>query len=143
MPSMTNEQVDQVVNYVLSFSGREKDAEAAKAGEQVFAQACVACHGPEGKGMQALGAPNLTDNVWLYGGSEAAITESIVKGRNGVMPGMDQTMGTTSNKDAKLHLLTAYVYGLGGGQPPAAAEAEEPAAEAPAEDAATAAPAQP
>ncbi len=102
--------------------------------------------------MQAMGAPNLTDKVWLYGASEAAITESIVKGRNGVMPGMDQTMGTTSNKDAKLHLLTAYVYGLGGGVPPAApvveeaapaadAAAEVPAGEAPAADAA--APAQP
>lgn len=84
--------------------------------------------------MQALGAANLTDSVWLYGGSEGAIIETITKGRNGVMPGMSQTMGTTSNKEAKLHLLAAYVYGLGGGTPPAAPAAEAPAAEAPAAD---------
>ncbi|HTN33261.1 MAG TPA: cytochrome-c oxidase, cbb3-type subunit III, partial [Marinobacter sp.] len=54
MPNMTNEQVDQVVNYVLSFSGREKDSAAAKAGEAVFAQGCAACHGADGKGNQAM-----------------------------------------------------------------------------------------
>jgi cytochrome c oxidase cbb3-type subunit III len=138
----------EVTHYVLSLAGREHDAALAAAGMPKFEENCAACHMPDGTGMQAMGAPNLTDNVWLYGGSEAAISESIVKGRYGVMPGMDQTMGTTSNKDAKLHLLTAYVYGLGGGQPPAAAVAEEPAAdaaaaEAPAEDAAAAAPVQP
>jgi cytochrome c oxidase cbb3-type subunit 3 len=67
---------------------------------------------PDGTGMQAMGAPNLTDKVWLYGGSEAAIIEAIAKGRSGAMPSMAQTLGTTSNKEAKLHLLTAYVYGL-------------------------------
>src|SRR5690554_7954175 len=66
MPNMTNDQVDQVVNYVLSFSGRELDAEAAKAGARVFAQACAACHGADGTGMAAMGSPNLTDNEWLY-----------------------------------------------------------------------------
>jgi len=138
----------EVAHYVMSLAGRDHDAALAAAGQPKFEENCAACHMPDGTGMQAMGAPNLTDNVWLYGGSEAAITESIVKGRNGVMPGMDQTMGTTSNKDAKLHLLAAYVYGLGGGQPPAAPVAEEPAAEAaaaeaPAEDAAAAVPAQP
>ena len=59
-----------------------------------------------------MGAPNLTDKVWLYGGSEATIIETITKGRNGVMPAMTQTLGTTSNQEAKLHLLAAYVYGL-------------------------------
>jgi cytochrome c oxidase cbb3-type subunit 3 len=100
---------------------------------------------PDGTGMHALGAANLTDSVWLYGGSEGAIIETITKGRNGVMPGMSQTMGTTSNKEAKLHLLAAYVYGLGGGTPPAAPVAEAPAAdEAAAADAgATEAPAKP
>ena len=137
----------EVVNYVLALAGREHDAALAAAGKTKFEENCAACHMPDGTGMQAMGAPNLTDGVWLYGGSEAAITESIAQGRNGVMPGMDQTMGTTSNKDAKLHLLTAYVYGLGGGVPPAAPVVEEaaPAAdatvEAPAADAA--APAQP
>ena len=67
---------------------------------------------PGGTGMQAMGAPNLTDKVWLYGGSEAAIIDVIAKGRSGVMPPIAQTLGTTSNQEAKQHLLTAYVYGL-------------------------------
>ena len=104
--------VKQVANYVLSLSGRQHDAALAEAGKAKFAENCAACHLPDGTGMQALGAPNLTDKVWLYGGSEAAIIESIAKGRNGVMPAMAQTLGTTSNKEAKLHLLAAYVYGL-------------------------------
>jgi len=102
----------QVANYVLSLSGRKHDAALATAGQAKFAENCAACHMPDGTGMQALGAPNLTDKVWLYGGSEAAIIESIAKGRAGVMPGIDQTLGTTSNKEAKLHLLSAYVYSL-------------------------------
>jgi cytochrome c oxidase cbb3-type subunit III len=102
----------EVAHYVLSLSGRQHDAALADAGRPKFAENCAACHMPDGTGMQAMGAPNLTDRVWLYGGSEGAIIESIAKGRSGVMPGIDQTLGTTSNKDAKLHLLTAYVYGL-------------------------------
>ncbi|MBU1395548.1 MAG: cytochrome-c oxidase, cbb3-type subunit III [Gammaproteobacteria bacterium] len=106
------EGTKEVAHYVLSLSGRQHDAALAEAGRPKFAESCAACHMPDGTGMQAMGAPNLTDKVWLYGGSEAAIIESIAKGRNGVMPGIDQTLGTTSNKEAKLHLLTAYVYGL-------------------------------
>jgi len=101
-----------VAHYVLSLSGRQHDAALATAGKPKFEENCAACHMPDGTGMQAMGAPNLTDKVWLYGGSEAAIIESIAKGRNGVMPAVAQTLGTTSNKEAKLHLLTAYVYGL-------------------------------
>jgi len=102
----------EVANYVMSLSGRKHDAALASAGQAKFAENCAACHMPDGTGMQAMGAPNLTDKVWLYGGSEATIIESISKGRSGVMPAMAQTLGTTSNKDAKLHLLAAYVYGL-------------------------------
>jgi len=102
----------QVANYVLSLSGRPHDLALAEAGKQKFADNCAACHMPDGTGMAALGAPNLTDKVWLYGGSEAAIIETIAKGSNGVMPAAAQTLGTTSNRDAKLHLLAAYVYGL-------------------------------
>jgi len=132
------EGTKEVANYVLSLSGRQHDAALAAAGKAKFAENCAACHMPDGTGMQAMGAPNLTDKVWLYGGSEATIIETITKGRNGVMPSMAQTMGTTSNKDAKLHLLAAYVYGLGGGQPPAApaVEAPVPAADAAASEAA-------
>jgi len=102
----------EVAHYVLSLSGRKHDAALAAAGQPKFVENCAACHMPDGTGMQAMGAPNLTDKVWLYGASEATIIESIAKGRNGVMPGIGQTLGSTSNKDAKLHLLTAYVYGL-------------------------------
>lgn len=102
----------EVANYVLSLSGRQHDAAQAAAGRPKFAESCAACHMPDGTGMHALGAPNLTDKVWLYGGSEAAIIEAIAKGRNGVMPPMTQMLGTTSNQEAKLHLLSAYVYGL-------------------------------
>lgn len=104
--------MQEVANYVLSLSGRKHDAALAAAAQTKFAENCAACHMPDGTGMQAMGAPNLTDKVWLYGGSEATIIESIAKGRNGVMPAMAQTLGTTSNKEAKLHLLAAYVYGL-------------------------------
>jgi len=102
----------EVANYVLSLSGRKHDAALASAGQAKFAENCAACHMPDGTGMQAMGAPNLTDKVWLYGGSEATIIETIAKGRGGVMPPMTQTLGTTSNQQAKLHLLAAYVYGL-------------------------------
>jgi cytochrome c oxidase cbb3-type subunit 3 len=102
----------EVAHYVMSLSARPHDAALAEAGRPKFAENCAACHMPDGTGMQAIGAPNLTDKVWLYGGAEAAIIASITKGRNGVMPGIDQTLGTSSNKEAKLHLLTAYVYGL-------------------------------
>lgn len=99
--------VKEVTNFVLSLSGRPADAKLAAAGKEKFATFCVACHMPDGKGMAALGAPNLTDNVWLYGGSEASIAESISKGRNGQMPAQLEKLG-----EAKVHILAAYVYGL-------------------------------
>ncbi len=107
MPNMTNEQVDQVVNYVLSFSGREKDAEAAEAGAAVFAQACTACHGADGTGMQAVGAPNLTDNIWLYGSTYEWIKETVVNGRQNQMPAQQGRL-----TDDQIHILAAYVYSL-------------------------------
>ncbi|MFV8571240.1 cytochrome-c oxidase, cbb3-type subunit III [Marinobacter sp. SBS5] len=107
MPNMTNEQVDQVVNYVLSFSGREKDAEAAEAGAAVFAQACTACHGADGKGMHAVGAPNLTDNIWLYGSTYEWIKETVVNGRQNQMPAQKGRL-----TDDQIHILAAYVYSL-------------------------------
>ncbi|MBZ0333804.1 cytochrome-c oxidase, cbb3-type subunit III [Marinobacter sp. AL4B] len=107
MPNMSNEQVDQVVNYVLSFSGREKDAEAAEAGAAVFAQACTACHGADGTGMQAVGAPNLTDNIWLYGSTYEWIKETVVNGRQNQMPAQEGRL-----TDDQIHILSAYVYSL-------------------------------
>lgn len=118
----------EVANYVLSLGGKPHDAAMAAAGQAKFA-ACAGCHGENGKGMAAAGFPDLTDDAWLYGSDEAAITETIVKGRKGGMPAFQTMLG-----DAKLHLLTAYVWGLGGGQQPAAAApAPAPAEAAPAE----------
>ncbi len=105
----------EVANFVLSLGGKPHDANLAAAGKAKYA-ACAGCHGEDGKGNAAAGFPNLTDDAWQYGGSEAAITESIVKGRKGGMPAQMEALG-----EAKVHLLTAYVWGLGGGAKPAPA----------------------
>jgi cytochrome c oxidase cbb3-type subunit 3 len=99
--------VDEVAQYLLSLSGRATIAELADKGKAKFDIFCVACHGPTGTGNPALGAPNLTDEVWLYGGSITRISQSIAKGRNGKMPAHADFLG-----EAKVHLLAAYVYGL-------------------------------
>jgi len=99
--------VDEVAQYLLSLSGRATIAELADKGKAKFEIFCVACHGPTGTGNPALGAPNLTDDVWLYGGSITRISQSIAKGRNGIMPAHADFLG-----EAKVHLLAAYVYGL-------------------------------
>ncbi|WDE10029.1 cytochrome-c oxidase, cbb3-type subunit III [Thalassomonas haliotis] len=102
--------VKEVAAYVLSLSGREVNPEHAKAGQAKFAM-CTACHGAEGKGSLAmgipLGAPNLTDNVWLYGGSQKAVEASIRNGRAGVMPPWADILG-----EEKVHVISAYVYSL-------------------------------
>lgn len=100
-------QVDELVAYVLSLSGREADPGKVAAGKTTFESMCVACHGADGKGNPAAGFPNLTDNVWLYGGSPGTIRESITQGRNGVMPAHRDFLG-----EEKAHLLAAYVYSL-------------------------------
>ncbi len=100
--------IDALANYVMSLSGREADATKVAQGQQLFtANGCIACHGVDGKGNQMLGAPNLTDNTWLYGSSAETIKETIANGRNGVMPAHADFLGTD-----KVHLLAAYVYGL-------------------------------
>ncbi len=103
-----DEKIDQVATYVASLSGRDVDATKAEAGKEVFmTTGCIGCHGMDGTGNQMLGAPNLTDDNWLYGGSEGAIKQTLVKGRNGVMPAHEELLG-----DEKVHLLTAYVMSL-------------------------------
>lgn len=99
--------VKNMVHYVLSLSGRTHDAQAAAVAKEKFTTICAACHGPDGKGNPAIGAPNLTDKVWLYGGSEEIIAQTISKGRAGVMPPWKDFLG-----EAKVHVLAAYVYGL-------------------------------
>jgi cytochrome c oxidase cbb3-type subunit III len=100
--------VANVAEYVLSLSGKRVVNETAVAeGKTKFQQLCVACHGPEGKGNPALGAPNLTDDVWLYGGTKHTVMETIANGRNGRMPAHKDFLG-----EAKVHVLAAYVYSL-------------------------------
>ncbi len=99
--------VENVANYVQSLSGRDVDAASAEAGKAQFNTLCVACHGLDGKGNQALGAPNLTDNIWLHGGSAGRIKKTIAGGKNGVMPAHSEFLGND-----KSHLLAAYIYSL-------------------------------
>ncbi len=99
--------VDQVAEYVFKISGREHDEAKAATGAKTYATYCAACHGAEGKGVAAMGAPNLTDGVWLYGGSPTLVRHSIRNGRNGNMPAQADKL-----KAEKIHLLTAYVYNL-------------------------------
>jgi cytochrome c oxidase cbb3-type subunit 3 len=105
---MPEPQLNQLVDYVRSLSNQANvNADNAKAGKTLFDTMCVSCHGADGKGMLALGAPNLADNIWLYGGSVESIKETLTKGRKGVMPAHRELLG-----EDKAHLLAAYVYGF-------------------------------
>ncbi|MGL5030587.1 MAG: cytochrome-c oxidase, cbb3-type subunit III [Aeromonas sp.] len=98
--------VQETAAYVLSLSGRKVDLIQAKKGEARFAF-CAACHGADAKGNIALGAPDLTNNIWLYGGSREGVVQTITYGRHGVMPAWKEMLG-----EDKVHLLSAYVYSL-------------------------------
>ena len=111
---LTPEQIDQVANYVVSLSGEQADAGKAEAGKQIFADNCASCHGDDGKGNREFGAPNLTDKLWLYGGTLADVKAQITKPRMGVMPGWTKRLD-----DAEIKELAIYVHSLGGGEAPA------------------------
>ena len=103
-----DEKIHQLAQYVLSLSGRATDQAAAAEGKKLFMSVgCAGCHGPDAKGNQALGAPNLTDNIWLYGGSPKTIEKTIREGRKGVMPAHKKLLSKE-----KIHLLAAYVKSL-------------------------------
>jgi cytochrome c oxidase cbb3-type subunit 3 len=104
---LSDEQLNAVTAYVLSLSGREVLADQVAAGQQVYQSNCMACHGVDATGNQALGAPNLTDNIWLHGGSPGTVKLSIAKGRTGYMPPNGEYLG-----EDKVHLLTAFIYSL-------------------------------
>jgi cytochrome c oxidase cbb3-type subunit 3 len=111
MPAQLNASgdkgIEELVAYVLSLSNRaDLDQTLVDAGK-ARSITCKACHGQDGKGNQMIGAPNLTDQVWLYGGTNKALTETLKYGRNGVMPAFNVTLGKK-----KIHLVTAYVYSL-------------------------------
>jgi cytochrome c oxidase cbb3-type subunit 3 len=108
---LNREQILDTVQYVMSLSGNEEDAEAAARGQELYATNCAACHGPDGAGNQALGAPNLTDELWLYGGDKDTLVETITYSRAGMMPAFSERLDPATIKK-----LAIYVHSLGGGQ---------------------------
>ncbi|MCG9731063.1 cytochrome-c oxidase, cbb3-type subunit III [Shewanella sp. Isolate13] len=96
-----------LTEYVVKLSGRDHDEALAAQGQGSFMKGCFACHGMDGTGNKFMGAPNLTDNAWVYGGSRGAIEQSIKNGRTGVMPAWKDVLG-----EEKVHVITAYVYSL-------------------------------
>jgi cytochrome c oxidase cbb3-type subunit III len=102
----TSDDVKNVANYVLSLSGSPHDSVRANLGKEKFA-ACAACHGSDGKGNQALGAPNLTDDIWLHGYGEAAVMNMVNNGKINQMPAQGEKL-----TEAQIHVLASYVWGL-------------------------------
>jgi cytochrome c oxidase cbb3-type subunit III len=100
------DDVKNVANYVLSLSGSPHDSVRAQLGKEKFT-ACAACHGVDGKGNQAVGAPNLTDNTWLHGWGEQAIMNMVNNGKVNQMPAQEGKL-----TEAQIHVLAAYVWGL-------------------------------
>ena len=105
-------QISAVADYVRSLSGLSTEQGADLAlGKKVFADNCAVCHGPEGKGNRELGAPNLTDKIWLYSSDKATIMQGVQNGRGGVMPAWQGRLS-----DPIIKALTVYVYTFGGGE---------------------------
>lgn len=105
--SLGKDVVDQLVEYVRFISGQPYEADRIEDGKKVFTSICSACHGPEGKGNQALGAPDLTDSIWLYGGDRTTLWQTIEHGRQGHMP-----TWTPRLTDREIHVLAGYVHHL-------------------------------
>jgi cytochrome c oxidase cbb3-type subunit III len=109
---LKRDEIVTVANYVRSLSGLSTaPGYDAAAGKKIFAENCVSCHGDDAKGNQELGAPNLTDQIWLYGSDEATLVETITNGRAGVMPAWSGRLDPVTIK-----ALTVYVHSLGGGK---------------------------
>ena len=106
-PQLDDKQIADVTNYVRNLSRLPADDLKVARGAEVFKANCIACHGADGKGNIVLGAPNLADKTWLYGSSEAVVIETLTKGRMAMMPAQDKVLSSE-----KIHLLTAYVWGL-------------------------------
>ncbi|MBT4521907.1 MAG: cytochrome-c oxidase, cbb3-type subunit III [Halieaceae bacterium] len=99
--------VAETTAYILSLNGRTTDESLSDAGKKRFQTYCIACHGVDGTGNPMLGAPNLTNGIWLYGGTQSQVAQSISDGRNGVMPAHKEMLG-----EDKIHIIAAYVYSL-------------------------------
>lgn len=112
MPSMLSavggeDNARAVAQYVLSLSGRENDPLKAQLGRDIFANNCAACHGAQGTGNQILGAPNLSDRIWLHGGTEKAIVQTIREGRRGMMPAHEKLL-----TEQQVRVLASYVWSM-------------------------------
>jgi cytochrome c oxidase cbb3-type subunit 3 len=105
---LTPAQVDQVAGHVLSLSGKARDNAA---GAQLFAQNCAVCHGVDGRGNRTVGAPNLADAIWLYGGKREDIAAQVTNPQHGAMPAWGGRLDPVTIK-----MLAAYVHSLGGGE---------------------------
>lgn len=101
------EEVRQVANYVLSLSGSGHNSILAELGKEKFKAACAACHGADGKGNQAIGAPNLSDKIWLHGFGEQAIMDMVNNGKTNVMPAQEARLTADQIK-----VVASYIWGL-------------------------------
>ena len=108
---LEHDEITQVVQYVLSLTNTQTDDAAAQAGKVVFEDNCASCHGDDGIGDIYQGAPDLTDAIWLFGGSQEALIETVTNSRFGVMPSWENRL-----TDAQIRAVSAYVHQLGGGQ---------------------------
>ncbi|WP_323766684.1 cytochrome-c oxidase, cbb3-type subunit III [Marinovum sp.] len=108
---LEDEEISQVVNYVMSLSGEPQDPGEVTAGAAVFAEQCSACHAEDATGDRTQGAPDLTDAIWLYGGDYERLVETVHNARYGVMPAWQGRLS-----EAEIRAVAAYVHGLGGGE---------------------------
>lgn len=108
---LTPEQISDVAEYVLSFTGKSTDASASANGKLIYEQQCVSCHEATGNGNMEVGAPRLNDAIWFYGDDKATVIRQIAGPQQGVMPAWEERLD-----DTMLKMLTVYVHSLGGGQ---------------------------
>lgn len=109
---MSEEEIASLVSHVQVISGQEGNQDLAAAGSELYLDNCASCHGDEGKGDRFQGAPDLTDRIWLFGGDEAALTETITNARFGVMP----SWSARGMSEADIRAVSLYVHQLGGGE---------------------------
>ncbi len=108
---LEKDQISDVAEFVLSLSQEGRDGDAVARGSEVYAAECAACHGENAKGNAELGAPNLTDAIWFYGGDKQTIVKTIANGRANVMPAWDARLD-----ESVIRQISLYVHSLGGGE---------------------------
>jgi cytochrome c oxidase cbb3-type subunit 3 len=108
---LTHDQISDVADYVMTLSGQKAPENAVQRGAKIFAENCAVCHGEKGTGNQEIGAKNLANGIWLYGGDKATLVETITNARNSSMPSWGMRLDPTTIK-----MLAIYVHALGGGQ---------------------------